>query len=58
MNDSYYKFADTANAYKTEKYTPKTDLEAKGLIVSVLPFEVGSRGHISKENKMRLTLYL
>ena len=47
--------ADTANAYKTTKYTPlKADLEAKGLSVSLVPFEVGSRGHISKENKMRL----
>ena len=46
---------DTANAYKTSKYTPlKSDLEAQGLSVSLVPFEVGSRGHVTKENKMRL----
>ena len=47
--------SNTANAYKTSKYTPlKSDLEAQGLSVSLVPFEVGSRGHVTRENKMRL----
>jgi hypothetical protein len=44
---------DTANTYKTSKYTPlKSDLE--GLSVYLVPFEVGSRGHVTKENKKSL----
>jgi hypothetical protein len=45
------------NAYrrKLEKYTPlKTDLEEKGFNVSLVPFEIGSRGYVSKRNRENL----
>ena len=32
----------------------KSDLEERGFTVSLVPFEIGSRGHTSRENKMRL----
>ena len=52
-------YSNTANSYKTTKYTPlKSDLEEQGLRVSLLPFKISSSGYVSKENKMRLSEYL
>ena len=43
---------DKANTYKTTTYTPlKLSLEEKGFQVELLPFEIGSSGHITNHNK-------
>ena len=43
---------DKANAYKTTTYTPlQLSLEEKGFQVELLPFEIGSSGHITNHNK-------
>ena len=46
--------SNKVNTYKPIKYTPlKSDLEDQCLNVSLVPFGIGSRGHISNDNKMR-----
>ena len=43
---------EAAHLRKKQRYAGlKSDLEEKGFTVYNLPFEVGSRGHISLENK-------
>ena len=45
----------SANARKSLKYTQlKLDLEEAGYTCSLLPFEVGSRGYVSKANRANL----
>ena len=44
-----------AQLRKTNKYTYlKLDLEDKGYSVDLVPFEIGSRGHVTSENTMNL----
>ena len=46
---------EAANDRKKERYTQlKLDLEDRGYICHLFPLEVGSRGHISKKNKLTL----
>ena len=50
--ESNIEFAKTR---KQTKYIPlKTDIEDKGYSCHLIPFEVGSRGYISKSNKTNL----
>ena len=45
-----------AHNYKVDKYTGmESDLKAKGWTVHLLPFKVGSRGHILKHTKNHIT---
>ena len=47
---------EAAYKRKYQKYTPlKSDLEEKGYSVALVPFEIGSRAHVSKRNKLNLT---
>ena len=47
---------EAAYKRKYQKYTPlKSDLEEKGYSVALVPFEIGSRGHVSQRNKLNLT---
>ena len=42
---------DAAHVRKTNKYTGlKHDLEDRGYIVHLVPFEVGARGHVTRNN--------
>ena len=44
-----------ANAAKKLRYTQlKLDLESQGWTCILLPFEVGSRGHVTRSNKVNL----
>ena len=46
---------EDAHARKTQRYSQmKSDLESKGFQCFLLPLEVGSRGHISKKNKITI----
>ena len=46
---------EAANIRKMAKYSAlKSDLVEKGYICHLIPFEVGSRGYISKSNKLSL----
>ena len=46
---------EAANLRKTSKYQAlKSDLEERGYTCHLLPFEIGSRGHISRSNKSNL----
>ena len=52
---SFESNLETANSRKTKKYQDlKTDLETQGYTVTLLPFEVGSRGLVNKRNKTAL----
>ena len=47
---------EAAHSRKTNKYTfMKNDLEELGYKVDLVPFEIGSRGHITKKNVNNLT---
>ena len=49
---SFEKNIDAAHARKASKYLDLTsDLRTKGWRVECVPFEIGSRGHISQRNK-------
>ena len=49
---SFEKNFEAANLRKTIRYTPlKSDLEDKGYKCILAPFEIGSRGHVSKSNR-------
>ena len=53
---SFERNIDSANARKKEKYTQlKSDIEDQGYTCYLVPFEIGSRGYISKRNKLDLT---
>ena len=44
-----------AHQRKTTKYTSlKADIESAGFACSLLPFEIGSRGHVTKQTKTNL----
>ena len=44
-----------AQTRKTKKYTYlKLDLEEKGYSVDIVPFEVGSRGHVTSKNMINM----
>ena len=46
---------EAANLRKMTKYSAlKSDLEEKGYKCHLIPFEVGSRGHISRSNKLNI----
>ena len=46
---------EAAYQRKMTKYTPlKLDLEEKGYSVSLVPFEIGSRGYVSQRNRENL----
>ena len=46
---------EAAYQRKMTKYTPlKIDLEEKGYSVSLVPFEIGSRGYVSQRNRENL----
>ena len=46
---------ESAHALKYRKYTTlKLDLEDKGYTCILVPFEIGSRGHISRRKKVDL----
>ena len=48
----YEKNISQAHIRKTDKYNElKTDIQKKGWIVNLTPYEVGSRGQITKKNK-------
>jgi hypothetical protein len=48
---------DSANQRKYNQYSPLTaDLEESGHKCKNIPFEVGSRGHLTLENKSKLTI--
>ena len=50
---------ESANSRKTTTYRDlKSDLEEKGFQVSLVPFEVGSRGNINNRNKSAITQIL
>ena len=50
-----FSFESSANIRKNIRYNPlKTDLIAKGYECYLIPFEVGSRGYVSKSNKTNL----
>ena len=52
---SFEKNIDMANLRKAKKYNDlKMDLEGVGWTVQLIPFEVGSRGQITKRNKEAL----
>ena len=52
---SFESNVDSANITKTLKYTQiKQDIEDKGYTCILLPFEIGSRGYVSKRNKVAL----
>lgn len=56
---SFETNADSANVRKKIRYRDlKTDIEASGYKVTLLPFEVGSRGHINKRNTMAISQIL
>ena len=51
----FEKNEQSAHARKNERYNAlKTDLEERGYICHLIPFEVGSRGHVSRANKTNL----
>ena len=53
---SFERNIDSANARKKERYTQlKSDIEDQGYTCYLVPFEIGSRGYISKRNKLDLT---
>jgi hypothetical protein len=53
---SFETNADSANLKKRIRYRDlKTDIEAKGYAVTLLPFEIGSRGHINQRNHSAIT---
>ena len=48
---------EAANMRKYERYTSlSSDIQEAGFICKNIPFEVGSRGHLTLENKSRLTI--
>ena len=52
---SFEKNIESAHLRKAKKYNDlKVDLESVGWIVQLIPFEVGSRGQITKRNKISL----
>ena len=52
---SFEKNIDSAHIRKAKKYNDlKVDLESAGWVVHLIPFEVGSRGQITKRNKNAL----
>ena len=52
---SFERNIEAANARKRIRYTSlKNDLEDQGYKCTLLPFEVGSRGYVTKSNKMNL----
>ena len=52
---SFESNIEAANIRKTTKYSAlKSDLEDKGFTCHLLPFEVGSRGYVSRANKSNL----
>ena len=52
---SFESNADKANLTKRKKYRDiKTDLERSGFKVDLVPFEIGSRGHVNRRNRNTL----
>ena len=52
---SFERNAEAANLRKTLRYTTlKSDLEERGFQCFLVPFEVGSRGHIRKASKSQI----
>ena len=52
---SFESNSDKANLTKKKKYRfIKTDLEKAGFRVDLVPFEIGSRGHINRRNRCTL----
>ena len=52
---SFESNIDSANARKNRKYQDlKEDLEARSYNVTLMPFEIGSRGQITKRNRTAL----
>ena len=52
---SFEKNIESAHIRKAKKYNDlKVDLERVGWVVQLIPFEVGSRGQITKRNKESL----
>ena len=52
---SFERNFEAANARKTARYTAlKSDLEERGYQCHLIPFEVGSRGYVSKSNRLNL----
>ena len=52
---SFESNIQSANALKTLRYTPlKLDLEEAGFYCNLVPFEIGSRGYVSKSNRANL----
>ena len=48
---SFESYIDSVNTTKFDKYKDlKTDLEKAGWKTELIPFEIGSRGYISKRN--------
>ena len=53
---SFEKNIESANILKTRRYNDlKDDLEKAGWNVMLIPFEVGSRGQVTKRNREALT---
>ena len=56
---SYVTNMDSANIYKSTKYNDlKKDLEKAGWRTKLIPFEIGSRGLVSKRNKIAISQIL
>ena len=52
---SFESNIESAHIAKRKKYQDlKTDLEAQKYSVTLLPFEIGSRGYVTKKNKTEL----
>ena len=52
---SFESNIEMANARKTVKYTQlKNDIEDMGYSCALIPFEIGSRGHVTKTNKFNI----
>ena len=53
---SFEKNIDSANIRKSTRYFDLTkDLKAEGWLADCVPFEIGSRGHVTKKNKSDIT---
>ena len=53
---SFESNIEAANLRKNRKYQDlKEDLEARNYSVTLLPFEIGSRGHVTKRNRIALS---
>ena len=55
LSCSFETNTESAHNAKYRKYlTLKTDLEDQGWTVYLTPFEIGSRGHVTNQNKMSI----